>query len=592
MEEEAASVTLSTPLLSTANSTGASEDKIRSQIGTMSAQWPGDDAERVKLYIPQDYDPYQDERNPGKCFLHLDQDRNVLAVISESTGETLDVIDPNDIIGVKLEIELSPGGGGTPLAADGIATDLQFTSFPGKTNTLDHREMQHLVDHRERPQSAVAADSLSLRPTNEPVSETPVDRQARAVLNVYVYPRRDLSKVSILSSCFAKKKPKPNVNYPPLPSNATASDSSTPIGEQSTKYGHRYQHHRRFTVAPVEDFSDISAMVNAIRNLASPSGSDSSCNERRLLVISNPKSGLQKADEIYATTLRPMLEEAGVEHDYVVTTHAGHAKELMQEQSTIGGTERDLCRLPDLLEYTGIVCVGGDGLVYEVIQGIHGRSDKKEIFKTVKLGIVGAGTSNGLSATLAHASEVRACCCSLSSRMGRKLALTLPLLQMILFLILSRKEKCSPLDSSFVVAKGNSCWLDLSEYQTTSKSYTSFLTFSWSIIAEIDIESEIIRFMGFIRMDLWGAWRTVFLRKYRARFSYLPPTEEKRMVKLPPLNEPFPENEGWVTAEDTFILFWASHVSHAGESMFHTPQSTIDDGVFTIFIVRYVTTTP
>ncbi len=175
------------------------------------------------------------------------------------------MFDPN-IIGVKLEIELSQGGGGIPLAADGIATDLQFASFRGKANTLDHREMQHLVDHRESPQSAVAADSLrlSLHPPNEPVSETPVDRQAWAVLNVYVYPIRDLSKVSILSSCFAKKKPKPNLDYPPLPSTASALDSSTPIGEQSTKYGHRYQHHRCFIVAPVEDFSDISAMVKAI----------------------------------------------------------------------------------------------------------------------------------------------------------------------------------------------------------------------------------------------------------------------------------------------------------------------------------------
>jgi sphingosine kinase len=137
-----------------------------------------------------------------------------------------------------------------------------------------------------------------------------------------------------------------------------------------------------------------------------------------------------------------------------------------------------------------------------------------------------------------------------------------------------------------MVAKGNSSWLDLAEYQTTSQSYTSFLTFCWSIIAEIDIESEIIRFMGFIRMDLWGAWRTLFLRKYRAKFSYLPPTSEKKMVELPPLNEPLPENEGWVIAEDTFILFWASLVSHAGQEMVHAPHCKIDDGVFNIFIVR------
>jgi len=137
-----------------------------------------------------------------------------------------------------------------------------------------------------------------------------------------------------------------------------------------------------------------------------------------------------------------------------------------------------------------------------------------------------------------------------------------------------------------MIAKGQTAWMDLSLYQTTTKSYLSFLTFSWGIIADIDIESEAIRFMGFLRMDIWGAWRILNLRKYGAKFSYLPPSNERKEIELPPLNEPLPENEGWITSEDDFILFWSSQVTHAGEQMFHAPNCKINDGVFHIFIVR------
>lgn len=128
--------------------------------------------------------------------------------------------------------------------------------------------------------------------------------------------------------------------------------------------------------------------------------------------------------------------------------------------------------------------------------------------------------------------------------------------------------------------------MDISRYESRSSTYLSFLTFSWSIIADIDIESEAIRFMGFLRMDIWAVWRVLNLRTYKAKFSYLPPSEEN--VTLPPLSEPIPSDGGWVTSEDTFILFWASHVTHAAEGTFHAPQCRLDDGVFTVFIVRYV----
>ena len=55
--------------------------------------------------------------------------------------------------------------------------------------------------------------------------------------------------------------------------------------------------------------------------------------------------------------------------------------------------------------------------------------------------------------------------------------------------------------------------------------YVSFLSLSWSIVADLDIESEKWRCCGSFRFT-WGAIvRTCGLRKYRGRLWYLPVEE-------------------------------------------------------------------
>lgn len=128
-------------------------------------------------------------------------------------------------------------------------------------------------------------------------------------------------------------------------------------------------------------------------------------------------------------------------------------------------------------------------------------------------------------------------------------------------------------------------------HHTSSKSYVSFLTFSWAMISDIDIESEKIRFLGILRNDVWALWRVLLLRTYKARFSYL---ECGNNVQLGPsphahvlpssLEENVPPQ--WKTLEADFVLFWVSHVSHAAYNVIQSPLSTLRDGIFRIMIVR------
>jgi sphingosine kinase len=47
----------------------------------------------------------------------------------------------------------------------------------------------------------------------------------------------------------------------------------------------------------------------------------------------------------------------------------------------------------------------------------------------------------------------------------------------------------------------------------------SFLSVSWAVIADCDINSEVIRSLGSMRFTLWGLWRVLALARYEASFD-------------------------------------------------------------------------
>ena len=161
---------------------------------------------------------------------------------------------------------------------------------------------------------------------------------------------------------------------------------------------------------------------------------------------------------------------------------------------------------------------------------------------------------------------------------------------------LNQKEKYGTIESLFRICKGNTNKLDLATYETTTKKkkYLSFLTMSWAMIADIDIESECIRCLGVLRNDLWGAWCVLKMRSYRAKFSYLPPDNfvalnekdecQNIQCQCPSINSDVPSN--WITIEADFLLFWASLVTHAAHNVLQSPASKLQDGVFRIWVVR------
>ncbi|KAF8702860.1 hypothetical protein HU200_032695 [Digitaria exilis] len=103
---------------------------------------------------------------------------------------------------------------------------------------------------------------------------------------------------------------------------------------------------------------------------------------QRVLVILNPRSGHGRSSKVFHEKAEPIFKLAGFQMEVVKTTHAGHAKSLV---STF-----DFSTCPN-----GIVCVGGDGIVNEVLNGLLIRDDRTEAV-SIPVGIIPAGSDNSL----------------------------------------------------------------------------------------------------------------------------------------------------------------------------------------------------
>ncbi len=295
----------------------------------------------------------------------------------------------------------------------------------------------------------------------------------------------------------------------------------------------------------------IRAIQNLIRGL--PIDSQTPAVTRRLQIFLNPISG-QKKGRIIFERIRPLLEHSHLEYTLTETTHSGQIKDTLSQI--------------DLSEIDGIILVGGDGSIHEAINGLMHRSDwQTAILKPI--GIIPAGTGNGLAKTLLEISG----------------------------------EPDDPVSAAFLITKaiaqGKYRPLDLAKIEQNGQNYYSFLSFSWGIISDVDIESEKLRFLGRLRTDIYALMRIWTLRYYSGRFSYLPApdaiayskTECQPFDRCPICISDYAQTlEGnqpvWSVIQDDFVLIWAMNISHATHNIKAAPYAHLSDGNMDVILVR------
>ncbi|GMH05393.1 hypothetical protein Nepgr_007233 [Nepenthes gracilis] len=291
---------------------------------------------------------------------------------------------------------------------------------------------------------------------------------------------------------------------------------------------------------------------------------DSLGRPKRLFIFVNPFGGKKSALKIFVNVVKPLLDAAGIQYTVQETKCQLHAKEVASGL--------------DLTQYDGIVCVSGDGILVEVINGLLCREDWDTAIK-MPIGIVPAGTGNGMAKSLLD----------------------------------SVGDPCSASNAVLAIIRGHKQPLDVATISQGKTRFFSVLMLAWGLVADIDIESEKFRWMGSARLDFYAIQRMLHLRKYHGRIHFVPapgfqayvdrisqeskpiwevqsvnPSEEEPRFQEHGYQGPNVdiENMNWRTMEGPFISVWLHNVPWGGETAKPAPDAKFSDGFLDLIVVR------
>ncbi|CAM8992984.1 unnamed protein product [Rhodiola kirilowii] len=280
---------------------------------------------------------------------------------------------------------------------------------------------------------------------------------------------------------------------------------------------------------------------------------------KRLFVFLNPFGGKKSATKIYVDEVRPILEDAGVQIHLEETKYQLHGKSVAKSM--------DLCL------YDGIVCVSGDGILVEVVNGLLEREDWKTAIQ-MPIGMIPAGTGNG----------------------------------MVKSLLESVGEPCTPLNATVAIIRGHKRKLDVATIMQKGTKFFSVLMLAWGLVADIDIESEKYRWMGSLRLDVYALQRIFHLRKYNGHVSFVPapgfedfgepisfesvPGSELNDTSevSPPRGYQGPDIDlgklDWRTLRGPFVSIWLHNVPWGAEDTMAAPNAKFSDGYLDLMVIQ------
>ncbi|XP_020541313.1 sphingosine kinase 1 isoform X2 [Jatropha curcas] len=252
---------------------------------------------------------------------------------------------------------------------------------------------------------------------------------------------------------------------------------------------------------------------------------DSLGRPKRLFIFVNPFGGNKSATKVFLDVVKPLLEDADIQITVQETKHQLHAKEVA---STL-----------DLTKYDGIVCVSGDGILVEVVNGLLAREDWSDAIK-VPLGMVPAGTGNG----------------------------------MVKSLLDSVGEPCKPSNAILAIIRGHKCSLDVATILQGETKFFSVLMLSWGLVADVDIESEKYRWMGSIRLDFYNICNPSQEQPVKAQQRGYQGSDAD-LISL-----------DWRTISGPFVSIWLHNVPWGGEDIMAAPDAKFSDGYLDLILIK------
>ena len=178
--------------------------------------------------------------------------------------------------------------------------------------------------------------------------------------------------------------------------------------------------------------------------------------DMRFVVIVNPKSGKRKGLEI-VEKIRPIFESKNISLSIIETRYQGNAKELVQTM--------------DYNSIKGILVVGGDGTLNEVVNGMLNRNDNSK----VPIGIIPGGSGNSFSADL---------------------------------------KILDPIQAANKICLLNSKFIDVLELDMNHEMNFAINLVGWGLVKDVGLRAEKLRWLGPIRYTI-AAIIEIFSNKSR-----------------------------------------------------------------------------
>ncbi|KAG8533332.1 uncharacterized protein KY384_002115 [Bacidia gigantensis] len=168
---------------------------------------------------------------------------------------------------------------------------------------------------------------------------------------------------------------------------------------------------------------------------------------KKIKVLVNPFGGQGKAQKWFLRDIEPIFAAAKCELNVERTLYRGHAVEIAEKL--------------DVDSFDVVACCSGDGLPHEVFNGLGKKSDASQALSTIAVVQLPCGTGNAMSLNLfgTDSTSVAALC----------------------------------------VVKGIRTPLDLTSVTQGDTRTLSFLSQSVGIVAEVDLGTEHLRWMGSAR---------------------------------------------------------------------------------------------
>ncbi|KAF1956419.1 sphingoid long chain base kinase-like protein [Byssothecium circinans] len=277
--------------------------------------------------------------------------------------------------------------------------------------------------------------------------------------------------------------------------------------------------------------------------------------QKRIKVLVNPFGGSGSALKLYHKHIAPIFSAARCELDMEKTQYGGHGVDIAQKL--------------DIEAYDVVACCSGDGIPHEVWNGLGKREDAAYALNKMALVQLPCGSGNAMS--------------------------------------LNFNGTDSPSLAALAIIKGLRTPLDLVSVTQGDRRTLSFLSQSYGIVADCDVGTEHIRWMGSARFTYGFLMRvirgvvypadiaikvendskTAIREAYRAEVAKPPPTHDSRALAppstgLPPLkygtvNDPLPDSWTFIP-HPNLGTFYAGNLAYMSPDANFFPASLPSDG--------------